>query len=215
MTDKNVCPTMPSTFLDILKDKVIVFDGAMGTSVQAQNLSADDFGGEKYNGCNENLVLTKPKAIEIIHADFLSAGCDVVETDTFGGASIVLAEYGIADQAYTLNLEAAKLAKRVTMDYSTPSHPRFVAGSMGPTTKLPSLGHISFKDLEATYYVQAKGLVDGGADVLVVETCQDIIQTKGALSAVFSLFAVSRMRIPVIASITIETMGTMLLGPSK
>ncbi len=203
---------MTSAFLDILKQKIIVFDGAMGVSIQAQNLHADDFGGEQYNGCNEYLVVTKPSAIEKIHNDFLSVGCDVVETDSFGTTSIVLAEYGIADQAYKLNFEAAKLALNIASSFSTPSHPRFVAGSMGPTTKLPSLGHISFKEMEASYYVQAKGLIEGGVDLLCVETCQDILQTKAALAGIFKYFAETRKKIPVIASVTIETMGTMLLG---
>ncbi len=200
------------TFLDILKQKVIVFDGAMGTNIQAQNLAADDFGGEQYSGCNENLVLTRPSAIEKIHADVLGAGCDVVETDTFGGTAIVLSEYGLAEKAYELNREAAKLACRVAREFSTPSHPRFVAGSMGPTTKLPSLGHISFRDMEAAYAVQARGLIDGGVDLLVVETCQDLLQAKAALAGVFSAFGELGKRVPVIASVTIETMGTMLLG---
>lgn len=200
------------SFLDILKEKVIVFDGAMGTNLQAQNLSADDFGGEQYNGCNEYLVVTKPSVVEKVHSDFLNVGCDVIETDTFGGTPIVLAEYGLADQAYKLNFEAARLAKKLAKDFSTSSHPRFVAGSMGPTTKLPSLGHISFQKMEEAYYVQTKGLVEGGADLLVVETCQDILQSKAALAAIFSYFAESKRRVPVIVSVTIETMGTMLLG---
>ncbi|MBI3764980.1 MAG: homocysteine S-methyltransferase family protein, partial [Ignavibacteriales bacterium] len=184
----------------------------MGTNIQFQNLTPDDFGGEKYNGCNEYLVVIKPPAIEKIHSDFFEVGCDVVETDTFGSASIVLAEYGLADRAYSLNYEAAKLAKGIARDFSTNAHPRFVAGSMGPTTKLPSLGHISFKDMEESYYVQAKGLLDGGVDLLSVETCQDILQTKAALAGIFRYFGEARTKIPIIASVTIETMGTMLLG---
>ncbi len=200
------------SFLDVLRDKTIVFDGAMGTNIQVQNLSADDFGGEDFNGCNERLVVTKPSAVEKVHADFLEVGCDVIETDSFGSTSIVLTEYGIADQAYDLNVRAAALAKKVAKDFSTAAHPRFVAGSMGPTTKLPSLGHISFKDMEKSYYVQAKGLVEGGVDLLVVETCQDVLQSKAALAGVFSYFRDARVKVPVIASVTIETMGTMLLG---
>ncbi len=203
---------MSKTFLDILKEKVIVLDGAMGTNLQSQNLTADDFGGEKYNGCNEYLLLTKPSAVEKIHGDFLRAGSDVIETDSFGSTSIVLSEYGLADRAYTLNFEAARLAKKTALDFSSAGHPRFVAGSMGPTTKLPSLGHIGFKDMEAAYYIQVKGLVEGGADLLAVETCQDILQTKAALGAIFRYFADARKRIPVIASVTVEASGTMLLG---
>src|SRR5258707_3364545 len=129
---------MAGSFLDIVKEKIVVLDGAMGTSIQDQDLNPEDFGGELYHGCNENLVVTKPSAVEAVHAGFLEAGCDVIETDTFGGAPVVLAEYQLADQAYTLNFEAAKLAKRGAGDFSSPGRPRFVAGSMGPTTKLPS-----------------------------------------------------------------------------
>jgi 5-methyltetrahydrofolate--homocysteine methyltransferase len=199
-------------FLDRLAEKVIVFDGAMGTNLQTQQLDADDFGGEKYNGCNEYLVLTRPTAVEVVHNDFLEAGCDVIETDSFGTTSIVLAEYGLADQAYALNVAAARLAKKIANDFSSTDRPRYVAGSMGPTTKLLSLGHISFREMENAFYVQAKGLVDGGADLLVVETCQDILQAKAALSGIFQYFGEVKSSVPVIASVTIETMGTMLLG---
>lgn len=203
---------MLTSFLDILKEKIVVYDGAMGTTIQSQNFTADDFGGEQYNGCNEHLVLTMPSAIEKIHADFLSVGCDVIETDSFGSTPIVLAEYGLAEKAYQLNFEAARLAKRIAQDFSSPAHPRFVAGSMGPTTKLPSLGHISFKEMEQAYYIQAKGLIEGGADILNVETCQDILQAKAALAGIFSCFTDLKRRVPVIVSVTIETTGTMLLG---
>ncbi len=203
---------MKKSFLDIVQEKIIVLDGAMGTNIQTQNLSADDFGGEQYNGCNEYLVITKPSAIKKVHSDFFEVGSDVVETDTFGGHPIVLAEYGLAEKAYQLNFEAAKLARKIAKDFSSNNQLRFVAGSMGPTTKLPSLGHISFKDMEAGYYIQAKGLVEGGADLLVVETCQDILQSKAALAGVFKYFADAKIKVPVIASVTIEMVGTMLLG---
>lgn len=201
-----------SSFLNILKQKVIVFDGAMGTNIQSQNLSADDFGGEQLNGCNEHLVVSKPSAIEKVHSDFLSVGVDVIETDSFGSSSIVLAEYGLQSRAYELNFKAAQLAKNVAAQFSSAHHPRFVAGSIGPTTKLPSLGHITFKEMSDAYYEQVAGLVEGGADVLIVETCQDLLQTKSALAAIFQYFSDKRVRIPVITSITIETMGTMLMG---
>jgi 5-methyltetrahydrofolate--homocysteine methyltransferase len=200
------------SFLSVLGRKVLVFDGAMGTNLQVQNLTSDDFGGERYNGCNEYLVRTCPGAVEKVHAGFLQAGADVIETDTFGGAGIVLAEYGLADQAYQLNLEAAKLAKRVAADFSGSGQPRFVAGSIGPTTKLPSLGHIGFTEMEESFRVQAKGLLDGGVDLLVVETCQDLLQSKAALAGVFDCFAESKKRVPIIVSVTIEATGTMLLG---
>jgi 5-methyltetrahydrofolate--homocysteine methyltransferase len=199
-----------ASFLDTLKERIVVFDGAMGTNIQVQNLTPDDFGG--LDGCNEYLIVTKPEAVEKVHAGFLEAGCDVVETDTFGAASIVLAEYDIADKAYELNLKAAQLAKRVASDYSTRDWPRWVAGSMGPTTKLPSLGHISFLDMKKSYYDQVRGLVDGGADLLIVETCQDLLQTKSALAAIFEYFEEIKRRVPVIAQVTIEAFGTMLMG---
>jgi 5-methyltetrahydrofolate--homocysteine methyltransferase len=199
-----------ANFLDTLKDRIVVFDGAMGTNIQVQNLTPEDFGG--LDGCNEYLVETKPEAVEKVHAGFLEVGCDVIETDTFGGASIVLAEYDIASKAYDLNLKAAQLAKRVASDYSTNDWPRWVAGSMGPTTKLPSLGHISFLDMKKSYYDQVRGLVDGGVDLLIVETCQDLLQTKSALAAIFDYFEQIKRRIPVIAQVTIEAFGTMLMG---
>jgi 5-methyltetrahydrofolate--homocysteine methyltransferase len=195
-----------------MREKVVVFDGATGTSLQSQQLTVDDFGGEQYMGCNEYLVRTKPSAIERVHADFLEVGCDVIETDSFGATPVVLAEYDLADQAYALNLESARIAKRMAMQFSTSDHPRYVAGSIGPTTKLPSLGHISFKELENSFYVQAKGLIEGGADLLVIETCQDLLQTKAALTGVYQYYQDARIHRPVITSVTIESMGTMLLG---
>jgi 5-methyltetrahydrofolate--homocysteine methyltransferase len=196
----------------MLNEKVIVFDGATGTHLQGQNLTPDDFGGEQLAGCNEYLVVSKPSAVQNVHRDYLEAGCDVIETDTFGSASIVLVEYDLADRAYELTLKAAQIAKEMARQYSTPDRPRFVAGSMGPTTKLPSLGHIGFKDMAASFRVQAQALVEGGADLLCIETCQDLLQAKAALVGTFEYFASARRRVPVIASVTIEATGTMLLG---
>ncbi|MCX6142171.1 MAG: methionine synthase [Ignavibacteriales bacterium] len=200
------------SFLDILSEKIVVFDGATGTHLQGQNLTADDFGGERYNGCNEYLVITKPSAVENVHQDYLDAGCDVIETNSFGGTSIVLAEYDLAKQSYDLNLKAAQIAKRVAGDFSLRGHPRFVSGSMGPTTKLPSLGHISFKEMAQSYRAQAQGLVEGGVDLLSLETCQDLLQIKAALYGIFDYFREAHRRVPVIVSVTIEAVGTMLLG---
>ncbi len=200
------------SFLEILREKIIVFDGATGTHLQGQNLTPDDFGGEHLAGCNEYLVVSKPSAVEKMHRDYLEAGCDVIETDTFGGTSIVLAEYGLQDRTYELNLKAAQIARRMAQDYSKSGHQRFVAGSMGPGTKLPSLGHIGFKELAKAYQVQASGLIEGGVDLLSIETCQDILQAKAAIYGVFECFQQARKRVPVIVSVTIESMGTMLLG---
>lgn len=199
-------------FLNQLRDRILIFDGATGTNLQSQNLTADDFGGEDYNGCNEYLVVTKPAAMEKVHADFLRAGADVIETDTFGGTSIVLAEYDLQHRAYELNKIAAQLARQMASDFSTSDKPRFVAGSVGPTTKLPSLGHIDFETMRSSFYEQLAGLLDGGVDLFCIETCQDILQTKIALCAVQDLFRDRKSRIPVIASVTVETTGTMLMG---
>jgi 5-methyltetrahydrofolate--homocysteine methyltransferase len=206
---------MNSPFLDYLngpKHPVLVFDGAMGTSLQSQNLTAEDFGGAEYEGCNEYLVHTKPSAVAKVHEAFLAVGADVIETDTFGGTSIVLAEYDLADQAYYLNKSAAELAKACANKYSTPEKPRFVAGSMGPGTKLPTLGHIDFDTLKNAYVEQVEGLYDGGADLLLVETCQDVLQIKAALNAIEEVFQKKGQRLPLMVSVTMETMGTMLVG---
>jgi 5-methyltetrahydrofolate--homocysteine methyltransferase len=201
-----------SPFLETLKERIIVFDGAMGTNLQVQNLTLEDFGGLRFEGCNENLLVTRPDAVEKVHAGFLEVGCDVVETNSFNGTPVDFAEYDIADKAYDMNVLAARLAKRVASDFATPAKPRWVAGSMGPGRKLPTLGHISFVDLRDAYKVQVAGLLDGGVDLLIVETCQDVLQTKAALSAIFSHFKETRRRVPVIAQVTIEVFGTMLNG---
>jgi len=201
-----------SNFLDTLKERIVVFDGAMGTNLQVQNLTLEDFGGLRFEGCNENLLITRPDAVENVHIAFLDVGCDVIETNSFNGTTVDFAEYDMADQTYDMNVRAATLAKRIASDYSTKDKPRWVAGSMGPGRKLPTLGHISFLDLKAAYAEQVRGLLDGGVDLLIVETCQDLLQTKAALSAIFENFKVNRRRVPVIAQVTIEIFGTMLNG---
>ena len=200
------------SFLDLVKEKIIVFDGAQGTHLQNQGLTADDFGGEQYNGCNEYLIISKPSAVEKIYVDYLTAGSDVIESNTFGATSIVLGEYNLAGRAHEINLNAARLARKIADGFSTPARPRFVAGSMGPTTKLPSLGHIKFKEMASSYKEQARGLVEGGVDLLCVETCQDMLQVKAALYGIFEYFEESKRRVPIITSVTVESMGTLLLG---
>jgi 5-methyltetrahydrofolate--homocysteine methyltransferase len=200
------------SFLDLLKEKIVVFDGAMGTNLMAQNLTLDDFGGANFENCSENLIYTRPDAVLNVHRAFLEAGSDVIETNTFGGNTVVLQEFGIADKAYDVNFKAAQMAKQIAGDFSTNDKPRFVAGSMGPGTKLPTLGHISYLDLKKNYVEQVRGLFDGGVDLFIVETCQDILQTKAALAAIFDFFKEKRVKIPVIAQVTIETFGTMLNG---
>lgn len=203
---------MSLNFLDLLKEKVVIFDGAMGTFLQSLNLSIDEWGGPAFENCSENLLYTRPDAIERVHTAFLEAGCDVIETNSFGGSEVVLQEFGIADKTYDVNKRAAELAKRVASGYSTYDKPRFVAGSIGPGTKLPTLGHIKYLDLKNAYREQVRGLVDGGSDILMVETCQDLLQTKAALAAIFEHFEKQRIKLPVIASVTIEIFGTMLNG---
>ncbi|MBX3267387.1 MAG: methionine synthase [Acidobacteria bacterium] len=199
-------------FLDLLKQKIVVFDGAMGSNLQSLELTLDDWGGPEFENCSENLLYTRPDAIETVHRSFLEVGCDVIETNSFGGSEVVLAEFGIVEKTYDVNKKAAELAKRLARDYSTPNKPRFVAGSIGPGTKLPTLGHITYRDLKKAYVEQVRGLIDGGSDILIVETCQDLLQTKAALAAIFDHFAEHKMRLPVIAQVTIETFGTMLNG---
>ncbi|HEX8422343.1 MAG TPA: methionine synthase, partial [Pyrinomonadaceae bacterium] len=199
-------------FLQTLRDRIVVFDGAMGTNLQTQNLTVDDYGGAQFEGCPEYLLISKPSAVERVHAGFFEVGCDVVETNSFGAIPYVLDEYGIGHMAYDLNVRAAQLARRVAADFSTAERPRWVAGSMGPGTKSPTLGHIAFRDIKAAYYEQARGLVDGGVDLLIVETCQDLLQTKATLSAIFEYFEQAKRRVPVITQVTIELFGTMLPG---
>jgi 5-methyltetrahydrofolate--homocysteine methyltransferase len=201
-----------SDFLKTLRERIVVFDGAMGTNLHAQGLTIEDYGGPQFENCNEHLLLTRPDAVEKVHAGFLEVGCDVVETDSFNGTSIVLNEFGIGHMAYDLNLRAAKLARRVASDFSTKEKPRWVAGSMGPGTKLPTLGHVTFLETLDAYGEQARGLLDGGVDLLIVETCQDLLQLKAALAGIFREFKRRAQRVPVIAQVTIEQQGTMLLG---
>jgi 5-methyltetrahydrofolate--homocysteine methyltransferase len=197
-------------FLQALRDRVIVFDGAMGSQIHARELTLDDFQG--LENCSEIITVSRPDVIADIHATYFEAGADVVETNTFGGASIVLAEFGIADRAYELNRKAAELARGVASDFATSDRPRWVAGSIGPTTKLPSLGNISFDAMKDSFEVQVRGLVDGGVDILLVETSQDLLQTKIALAAVFDVLRALGKRLPVMAQNTYEQTGRMLLG---
>ena len=203
---------MSKKFLDLLKEKIVVFDGAMGSNLQGLDLTIEDWGGANFENCSENLLYTRPDAIEKVHTAFLEVGCDVIETNSFGGSEVVLQEFGIAEKTYDVNKKAAELAKRLALDFSTKEKPRFVAGSIGPGTKLPTLGHINYRDLKDAYREQVRGLYDGGSDLFIVETCQDLLQTKAALSAIFEFFEKEKVKIPVIAQVTIEVFGTMLNG---
>ncbi len=200
------------TFLNRDEKPLIIFDGGTGTSFQNLNLTADDFGGKELEGCNENLVFSSPKVVEKVHNSFLAAGCHVIETNTFGASSIVLDEYDIADKAYEINKNAALIAKKAAAKYASVDKPRFVAGSIGPTTKLPTLGHIDFDELKQSYKEQIYGLIDGGVDLLLIETCQDVLQIKSALLASKEVIDSKNIDIPIMVSITMETTGTMLVG---
>ncbi len=201
---------MPDDFRQHLRERVLIFDGAMGTSIQDRNLSPDDFQGKE--GCNELLVLSRPQVIREIHASFLTVGCDAIETNTFGASRLVLGEYGLAERAYEINRAAARLAREVAADFSSPGQPRFVVGAMGPGTRLPSLGQIGFDELLAMYAEQARGLMDGGADVLLVETCQDLLQAKAALIGCQDAMAAAGGFRALMVQVTLEPTGTLLLG---
>jgi 5-methyltetrahydrofolate--homocysteine methyltransferase len=198
---------------ELMGQRVLVLDGAMGTMLQQRNLHAQDFGGTALEGCNEVLVRTRPDVVLDIHRKYFAAGADIVETDTFGGTPLVLREYGLQAEAHQLNKKAAELAKQAAEEFRKPGRPKFVAGSMGPTTKsITVTGGVTFDGLRENYYVQAKGLVEGGVDLLLVETCQDTRNIKAALLAIAKLSKEIGESLPVIVSVTIEPMGTMLAG---
>ncbi len=204
----------PITLLEQqLQKKILIMDGAMGTMLQQANLTPDDFGGEEYDGCNENLNITAPDVIERIHVEYLNAGADIVETNTFGGTDLVLDEYDIGYKAYEINRLGAEIAKRATSQVSTPEWPRFVAGSIGPTTKTLSVtGGTTFDELTHSYEEQARGLLDGGSDCLLVETSQDLLNVKCAFLGIQRAFENTGITVPIIISGTIEPMGTTLAG---
>ncbi|MBZ0300412.1 MAG: homocysteine S-methyltransferase family protein, partial [Anaerolineae bacterium] len=205
-------------YLDAIEDHVVIFDGAMGTSIQKYDLSAEDFGGERYNGCNDYLVITRPDIIEAIHTSFLEVGSEAVETDTFRGNRLTLGEYGLGDRVIEINRAAAQIARRACHQAEAQTGiPRFVAGSIGPSGKLPSgndpdLSNISFEALAAIFYEQAQGLVEGGADLLLVETSQDILEVKAAVVGINRYFADAGVRVPLQAQVTLDTTGKMLFG---
>ena len=194
---------------DALASRILVLDGAMGTMLQARDLTAADFGGSALEGCNENLVKTRPDVIDDVHRAYLTAGSDIIETNTFGSTAVVLAEYELENEAYDLTYRACQLARHAADAFSTPAKPRFVAGSIGPTTKAISVtGGITFPQLVENFHDQAKAMIEGGCDILLVETAQDTRNIKAALLGIKRL----GIRIPIMVSGTIEPMGTMLAG---
>ncbi|HIF44861.1 MAG TPA: methionine synthase [Dehalococcoidia bacterium] len=196
-----------------LAQRLLVMDGAMGTAIQNKDLGPEDFGGEEYEGCNEYLIITRPYVIEDIHRSYLQAGSDIIETNTFGATPVVLAEYDLAHEARRINREGAALALNVAIEESTPEKPRYVAGSMGPTTKTISVtGGITFEELANDYHIQAAGLIEGGVDLLLLETSQDTLNVKAGLEGIDRAFAELGKKIPVAVQGTVEPMGTLLAG---
>src|SRR5487761_2307922 len=205
-------PASTDPYLAALAERVLIYDGATGTNLQLQDLSVDDFGGADFEGCNEILTLTRPDAVERLHRSFLDVGVDVIETDSFGSFSVVLGEYGIAERAHELALASATIARRAADEYASPGSPRFVAGSMGPGTKFPTLGQISYDDLSASYEEMVYGLLEGGADLLLVETMFDLLSGKAAIAAGQRAMVRHGRIVPIQAQVTIELTGRMLPG---
>ena len=204
-------------YLDALEERVLIYDGAMGTSLQIMNLTAGHFGGEKYNGCNDFLVISFPDSVEKVHRSFLEVGVDVIETDTFRANRLTLSEYGLGDRVLEINRTAAALARRLADEFSTPEHPRFVAGSIGPSGKLPSaddpeLSNVTYDELAEIFREQALGLIQGGVDVLLIETSQDILEVRAAITGIDLAFEESGVYLPIQAQVTLDTTGRMLLG---
>src|SRR5499426_2789856 len=193
--------------------RILVFDGAMGTMIQARDLSAQDFGGRELEGCNEHLNLTRPHVIGEIHRGYLEAGADCISTNTFGCAPYVLAEYGLANRCHDITLAAARIAREAADSASTPDRPRFVLGAMGPGTRTITVtGGVTFDQVLDAYYRQARALIEGGVDALLLETCQDTLNVKAAAIGVKQALAEAGVTLPLMISGTVEPMGTMLAG---
>jgi 5-methyltetrahydrofolate--homocysteine methyltransferase len=203
-------PASSEALLRALRERVVIADGAMGTMLQAASLTLDDFAG--LEGCNEILNVTRPDVVRDVHDGFLAVGSDAVETNTFGANLANLAEYGIAERIGELAEAGARLAREVADGYSTPDRPRWVIGSVGPGTKLPTLAHARYADLRDAYAEQVRGLIAGGAHAVLVETAQDLLQAKAALNGARRAFAAAGTKLPLFVSVTVETTGTMLLG---
>jgi 5-methyltetrahydrofolate--homocysteine methyltransferase len=206
-----------SKYLAALKQRVLVFDGAMGTNLQSLHLTPGQYGGTQTNGCIDYLVISYPGAVEQVHRSFLEAGVDVIETDTFRANRLTLAEYGLGERVSEINLAAARLARRIADEYSSPDHPRFVAGSIGPSGKLPSmddplLSNLTFLELAAIFKEQASALIQGGVDLLLIETSQDILEVKAVIHGIRQAFEETGITLPVQAQVSLDTTGRMLLG---
>jgi len=205
-------PSADDPYLRALGERVLIYDGATGTNLQLQHLTMDDFGSSALEGCNEVLSVSQPRAVERLHRSFLDVGVDVIETNSFGTFSVVLAEYQIAERTHELALASARIARRMADEYASPTSPRFVAGSMGPGTKFPTLGQITYDDLSASYEELAYGLLEGGVDLLLVETMFDLLSGKAAIAACHRAMARHGRIVPIQAQVTIELTGRMLPG---
>src|ERR1700722_15060052 len=201
-----------AAYLEAAASRVVIFDGAMGTSLQLAGLSAEDFGGPELEGCNEALVLSRPDAVAAVHRAFLEVGVDVIETDAFGAFGVVLAEYGLQDRVSEINLAAARIARQAADEMSTPERPRWVAGNLGPGTRFPTLGQIPYLDLRDDYEEQATALLAGGVDLLIIETVFDLLQAKAAMNACTRAMVTAGRRVPLQVQVTIELTGRMLPG---
>src|SRR5262249_53517395 len=197
-------------FLDYLADRVVLCDGAIGTQVQARNLDSErDFLGNE--NCTEILCESRPDLIREIHRGYLEAGCDAVQTNSFGGSPITLGEFGLADRAFELNRRAAEIAREAVAEFAHDGRTRFVLGSVGPGPRLPSLGHIAYQALENALTIQCAGLIRGGADAIIIETCQDPLQIKAAVNGAKRARDDARKETPIIVQVTIETTGSLLV----
>ncbi len=202
---------MPTSLLDTLRERVVVADGAMGTMLQAADLSVEvDFQG--HEGCNELLNVTRPDVVRSVHDAYFAAGCDAVETNTFGANWSALSEYGLADRIHETALAGAQVARAAADAWATPERPRWVIGSVGPGTKLPTLGHAPYALLRDAYQEQVAAMLEGGVDAVLVETAQDLLQVKAAVVGARRAMAARGRSVPLIAQVTVELTGTMLLG---
>ena len=206
-----------NAYLDALDKRVLIFDGAMGTTLQSFNLTPEDFGGKALDGCNDALVLSKPSVVAEVHRAFLEAGADVIETDSFRSNRLTLADYGLQDRVIDINQKAAQLARECADSFSTVEKPRFVAGSMGPSGKListddPEMSDVSFDELKDVFREQAVGLIRGGVDLLLIETSNDILEVKAVVNGIREALQEEEKFLPIQAQVTLDTNGKMLLG---
>ncbi|HEM46348.1 MAG TPA: methionine synthase, partial [Alphaproteobacteria bacterium] len=200
-----------SEFLNALHDRVLLCDGAFGSRIQAMDLDVErDYRGAE--NCTEILNVTRPDIVREIHEGYLEAGSDVVQTNSFGGSPITLGEFELDGDAFEINRLAGELARAAAARFATTERPRYVLGSVGPGTRLPSLGHVDYRRLEDAFSVQCAGLIAGGIDALLIETCQDPLQIKAAVNGARRAFAEGSPRVPILVQVTMETTGTMLVG---